>query len=78
MVHNDIHVCPSLDFTLPVTNSRQRRNNQKRALNVQFSVEVVEEGCGLDGFSKTHFVGQDAVLTTMVAIEQPIEAFELV
>ena len=39
--------------------------------------EVAEQGDGLDGFTETHLVGQDAVDAVLVQSRHPLIAFDL-
>ena len=39
--------------------------------------EVAEQGDGLDGFTETHLVGQDAVNAVLVQSRHPLIAFDL-
>lgn len=61
VVDNGIHVGPGGELPLPVCDGGKRSDNEERTLDTG-SVDLREQGDGLDGLTQTHLICQDTVL----------------
>lgn len=61
MVHNSVHLCPRIEFSLPVSNCGQWGNDQEGAMDAHI-IYLLQEGNGLNSFAQSHLISQDAVL----------------
>lgn len=60
MVDDDVHVGPGAELSLPVGDGGQRGDDEEGPSNAHVE-DLVEKRDGLDGFSQSHLVGQNAV-----------------
>jgi len=91
MIDDCIHVCPSLELSNPILNRRQRNHDQERSMNA-ILVDLMKEGDRLElgifskfrelnylnCLSETHFICENAILLIIIAVQEPVDTFELV
>lgn len=57
--------------------SRERDNDEERAVDPLVLHEVRDESDGLDGFPQSHLVCQDPIEVVVVQGHEPFQAFDL-
>ncbi len=60
MVHDDIEVSPGSELSLPVSDGRERGDNEERPLD-PCTTDLLQKCDGLDGLSQTHLIRQNTV-----------------
>jgi hypothetical protein len=78
VVANTVHVRPVVEALLPMSQGRQRSQNQERSAHVFLVEKMVQECHGLDGLTQTHLVGQDDIPSLLPGFDHPVETVELV
>lgn len=69
---------PSAEFFHPIRNRRLRRHDQMRLLGWHVLVQIREKGDGLNCFTHTHIVGQNAIDPMFVEGDHPFQTLNLV
>jgi len=60
MVHYDIEVRPGSELSLPVSDGRERGDDEERGL-YPCAIDLFQKRDRLDGLSQTHFIRQNTV-----------------
>lgn len=60
VVDDDVEVGPGAELALPVGDGGERRDDEERPFDAH-TVDLLQEGDGLDGLPQAHLVRQDAV-----------------
>lgn len=77
-VADDVEVgSPDAKLHLPCRYSRERHNNEKRAILMKRVKQVGQERDRLDGFAEAHFVREDSIFSLAPDVGEPVEAGEL-
>jgi hypothetical protein len=69
---------PPFELLHPTGQHGQRNHHQRRTLDRQIDFQVGQKGDGLQCFTQSHFVGQDAIGAPLVHVDQPTDALQLV
>ena len=56
---------------------RERYNDEEGPVEALVLHEVSDEGDGLDSFSQTHLISQDAIQVVVITRHQPLQTFNL-
>jgi len=78
VVHYHVHVRPCFHLTFPVDHNAEWRDNKEWTSHSLSRFEKLQEGGGLDGFSKPHLVGKNRVASLAPIEEHPPHTFPLV
>lgn len=60
MVHDDVEFRPGSELSLPVSDGRERGDDEERPLD-PYAIHLFQKRDGLDGFSQTHLIRQNTV-----------------
>lgn len=77
MVHNDVEVRPGSELSFPVSDGRERGDDEERPLD-PCAIDLFQKSDGLDGLSQTHLIRQNTVTPANQAVlEHLFEIFAL-
>lgn len=77
MVDQTIEVCPCFEFSDPVADGAEWHEDKERTVDT-INAHFLAECKRLNGFTKTHLVGENTISRIEPAEGQPINAFQLV
>ena len=77
VIKQTVEFCPLLNLSSPLGQSCQRGQDQERTQDIFVSMQMVEKRNGLNCFSETHFICQDAVPVFVPILDHPIQTLEL-
>jgi len=78
-VGDTVHLwCPLIKLLLPCSYGRQRHTNQHRTIEIKLVPEIFDESNSLNGFSKSHFIGQNYTVVFVPGSKKKVNTIHLI